>query len=143
MSHTRKNPISRLTVSSADQDIRSGFARRSHEASRRNYRKQQHEFSATLAQKRADTAANVADILNQYAKIYTHLKDEKDKKDLKDVMEILAEIDNPVDRTLENHRKNLMPLFREKAGMARGGRRTRYSTKKRRVSRKGSTKRRR
>lgn len=135
---TRKNPLSSYTVSSADSDIRSGFARRSHEGARRENRKFHHRLVAESAKKRAEKDAEVADILNEYAKIYTHLKEENDKKDLKDVMEILAEKVNPSDERLKAARENMIPFWREKAGLKGGGRHTR----RKRRNNKRSTKRR-
>ena len=135
---TRKNPLSEYTVSSADSDIVFDFARRSHEGPRRANRKFHHGLVAESAKKRAKKDAEVADILNEYAKIYTHLKEEEDKKALRDVMEILAEKANPSDERLIAARETMIPFWREKAGL-KGGRR---HTRRKRRNNKRSTKRR-
>ena len=127
---TRKNPLSSYTVSSANSDIRYGFARRSHEGARRENRKFHHGLVAESAKKRAEKDADVADILNEYAKIYTHLKEEEDKKALRDVMEILAEKANPSDERLIAARETMIPFWREKAGLKGGRTRTKRRLKK-------------
>lgn len=133
---TRKNPLSKYTVSSATDDIIFDFARRSHESARRENRKFHHSLTAESAKNRAKKDAEVADILNEYAKIYNHLKTDRDRDDLKEAMERLAENTNPSTEKLGRIRRENIPFWREKAGLAGGARRHHKKTRKVRKTRK-------
>lgn len=135
---TRKNPLSKYTVSSATEDIIFDFARRSHESAKRKNRRFHHNLTAESARNRAKKDAEVADILNEYAKIYNHLNTDRDRDELKEVMERLAENTDPSTEKLRRIRKQNIPFWREKAGLLpTGGRRSRYKkTRKMRKTRK-------
>jgi bisphosphoglycerate-dependent phosphoglycerate mutase len=118
---TRKNPLSNYTVSSATEDIIFDFARRSHESAKRKNRRFHHGLTAESARNRAKKNAEVAEILNEYEKIYKHLKTDRDRGDLKDVMERLAENNDPSTEKLRRIRQQTIPFWREKAGLPVGG----------------------
>jgi len=130
---TRKNPLSKYTVSSATEDILFDFARRSHESAKRQNRKFHHSLTAESARNRAKKDADIADILYEYGKIYDHLKTKQEKNDLGEMMEKLAEATNPSSEKLKRIRQQTIPFWKEKAGM-KGGKRTRRRVSRRRTN---------